>query len=110
MSSMKTKIEISSESIIKEVYSENFELELKKISKIIDTYNYVALDTEFPGFPKIGKGSTQREIYYNSIKANVDTLKLIQVGITLCDVNGNYPKDNASWQFNFQFDLKYKLS
>ena len=98
--------EQASENMIKEVYADNFESEMKKICKLIEIYNYVALDTEFPGFPNIGKGLSQREIYYNSIKANVDNLKLIQVGITLCDQNGNYPKETASWQFNFKFDLK----
>jgi len=94
------------EVIIKEVYFDNFETEIKKISKLIETYNYVSLDTEFPGFPYNVMGATQKEIYYKSIKMNVDKLKLIQVGITLCDANGNYPKeDNASWQFNFNFNL-----
>ena len=106
-SKLTTKEEQSThERIIKEVNQDNLEIEIKKISKLIDTYNYVALDTEFPGFPYTGQGSTQREIYYKSIKENVDNLKLIQVGITLCDKDGNYPRDNASWQFNFRFDLE----
>jgi CCR4-NOT transcription complex subunit 7/8 len=94
------------EGIIKEVYYENFEAEMKKISSMIDTYNYIALDTEFPGFVYSGQGLTQKEIYYDSIKSNVDKLKLIQVGLTLCDEEGNYPKDISTWQFNFNFDLK----
>lgn len=94
------------EGIIKEVYYENFEGEMKKISSLIDKYNYIALDTEFPGFVYSGQGLTQKEIYYDAIKSNVDKLKLIQVGLTLCDEEGNYPKDTSTWQFNFNFDLK----
>jgi len=32
-------------------------------------------------------------------------LKLIQVGITICDHDGNFPPDIATWQFNLKFDL-----
>jgi CCR4-NOT transcription complex subunit 7/8 len=36
---------------------------------------------------------------------NVDSLKVIQVGITICDAEGNYPTDVATWQFNLRFDI-----
>jgi CCR4-NOT transcription complex subunit 7/8 len=36
---------------------------------------------------------------------NVDSLKLIQVGVTLCDADGNFPPDVATWQFNLKFDM-----
>jgi CCR4-NOT transcription complex subunit 7/8 len=45
--------------------------------------------------------------YYESIKQNVDDLKVIQIGLTLCDENGNYPPGTTTWQFNFKFDLDY---
>jgi CCR4-NOT transcription complex subunit 7/8 len=32
---------------------------------------------------------------------------MIQVGLTLCDENGNTPPGGGTWQFNFKFDLKY---
>jgi CCR4-NOT transcription complex subunit 7/8 len=35
----------------------------------------------------------------------VDNLKIIQLGITLSDKNGNLPKDVSTWQFNFKFDV-----
>lgn len=43
--------------------------------------------------------------YYDSIKQNVDNLKVIQIGITLSDEKGNYPTGTTTWQFNFKFDL-----
>jgi len=36
----------------------------------------------------------------------VEDLKLIQVGITLSDGEGNFPEENSTWQFNFNFDKK----
>jgi len=46
-----------------------------------------------------------KEAYYRTIKANVDSLKLIQVGVTISDEKGNYPPDISTWQFNLKFDL-----
>lgn len=34
-------------------------------------------------------------------------LKLIQLGMTVCDKNGNPPPGPATWQFHFKFDLAY---
>ena len=81
-------------------------MELRNISALIEKYSYIALDTEFPGFVFSGQGLTQKEIYYDAIRSNVDKLKLIQVGLTLCDKDGEYPKETSTWQFNFNFDLK----
>lgn len=38
------------------------------------------------------------------MRCNVDMLKIIQLGITLCDEEGNSP-EGMTWQFNFQFNL-----
>lgn len=35
-------------------------------------------------------------------------LKIIQLGLTFSDGNGNFPKDgHCTWQFHFKFNLKY---
>lgn len=39
------------------------------------------------------------------VKANVDILKVIQIGITLSDENGKFPEPISTWQFNFNFDI-----
>lgn len=43
---------------------------------------------------------------YSILKKNVDELKIIQVGLTLFDSNGNMPEVFPTWQFNFKFDDK----
>ena len=42
------------------------------------------------------------------MKLNVELTKLIQIGITLSDKSGEYPKNYPyyTWQFNFKFDLE----
>lgn len=43
------------------------------------------------------------------MRCNVDLLKIIQVGLTLADEDGNFPQDVSTWQFNFHFSIKYVL-
>lgn len=92
---------------IKEVFIDNLDEEIKNIANLIDMYPFVSMDTEFPGIVynssnyKIVDNST-----YSNIKINVDRLKVIQVGITLSDVDGNLPYEFSTWQFNIDFNLK----
>lgn len=88
-----------------EVYQHNFVSEIKHLSVLLEKYNYVGMDTEFPGIVYNLKYYTN-EFYYKTIKINVDSLKLIQVGLTLSDVNGNKPSDSHTWQFNLKFNYK----
>lgn len=91
-----------SDVIIKEVWADNFEVEIMKISRLIEKFPYVAMDTEFPGIiHNVGKS---KESNYKNIKANVDDLKLIQWGISLSDEKGNSPQECSTWQFNLKFD------
>jgi CCR4-NOT transcription complex subunit 7/8 len=92
------------EYIIREVFADNFIEEIKKLSGYLGKYNYVAMDTEFPGVVYHNTTNT-REAYYRTIKTNVDKLKLIQLGITISNENGDYPPECATWQFNLKFDL-----
>lgn len=92
-------------SAIREVWASNFEQEMKYISEILDKYPYISMDTEFPGIIHT-VSSKLKESTYKSIKANVDDLKLIQFGITLCDEKGNSPPEVSTWQFNMSFDIK----
>lgn len=84
------------------VWDDNLETEIDKIMQLVDKYNFISMDTEFPGICMTGENL----IGYNFIKSNVDELKLIQVGITLADENGETPKPISTWQFNLKFDLE----
>lgn len=97
-----------SQSCIKEVFDFNLKEELKVISELIDEYNYIGMDTEFPGTVyDIDLQNITDDFYYKSLKLNVDKLKLIQLGITLTDDKGKYPENIPyhTWQFNFEFDI-----
>lgn len=91
----------NSELIIREVYAYNFVSEMKIITSLLHQYPYIGMDTEFPG-TLFSNSLTS----YQAIKENTDSLKLIQVGITLSDENGNFPLNCGVWQFNLSFSLK----
>jgi len=65
-------------------------------------------DTEFPGVVArpISTFKTSSDYHYQTMRCNVDLLKIIQIGLTLSDEDGNYPQDVSTWQFNFHFSIK----
>ena len=91
------------ESKIIDVYQENFIREIKRIGKYLKQYSYIGMDTEFPGvvYPC---PTNSPDFYYQYIKANVDKLNLIQLGITLTNSKGERPPNTSTWQFNLKFD------
>ncbi|MBA0548535.1 hypothetical protein Goshw_014581 [Gossypium schwendimanii] len=106
---------------IREVWSDNLESEFELISRVIDDFPFVSMDTEFPGLvfrPKVDLTRPYHEQllrpsdHYKILKSNVDALNLIQVGLTLSDSSGNLPvlgTDDTQfiWQFNFcDFDVE----
>ena len=93
-----------------EVYEDNFIEEIKNLSSLLDEYNYIGMDTEFPGTVFSVDNMTD-DFYYKGLKKNVDKLKLIQLGITLTNEKGEYPKDYPyhTWQFNLEFDKTTEL-
>lgn len=93
---------------IREVWNDNLEAEFALIREIVDNYPYIAMDTEFPGvvIRPIRNFESATERNYQTLKANVDLLKLIQLGLTFSDENGNLPTCGTNkyciWQFNFR--------
>ena len=92
-------------SFIKEVFSDNFEEAFKEINSIKNKYNYIGMDTEFPGVVYNLKPIT-KDFYYKTMKTNVNGTKLIQLGISFSNKNGEFPEKYKyhTWQFNFLFD------
>jgi len=93
---------------IREVWSDNLEEEFALIRGIVDAYNYIAMDTEFPGvvLRPVGTFKNINDYNYQTLKDNVDMLKLIQLGLTFSDGHGNLPTCGTDkfcvWQFNFR--------
>ncbi|CAN0838459.1 Probable CCR4-associated factor 1 homolog 7 [Linum grandiflorum] len=76
---------------------------------IVDDFPFIAMDTEFPGIVLRLVGNFKNgsaDYNYQTLKANVDLLKLIQLGLTFSDENGNLPTCRTGkycvWQFNFR--------
>lgn len=88
-----------------EVYKENFLKEINILSELSEDYNYIGMDTEFPG-TVFSINNMSEDFYYKSLKTNVNKLKLIQLGITIMNEKGEYPKNYPyhTWQFNLEFD------
>ncbi|XP_074575244.1 putative CCR4-associated factor 1 homolog 7 [Curcuma longa] len=102
---------------IREVWAENLEAEFSLIREIVDDFPYVAMDTEFPGVVcrPLGNFHSNSDFNYATLKANVDMLKLIQLGLTFSDDLGNLPACGTDrgciWQFNFrEFDVQRDIS
>jgi CCR4-NOT transcription complex subunit 7/8 len=53
----------------------------------------------------MGNFKTGADYHYQTMRCNVDILRLIQLGITLSDEEGMMP-DACTWQFNFKFNIK----
>ncbi|RZF46808.1 hypothetical protein LSTR_LSTR012031 [Laodelphax striatellus] len=92
---------------IKDVWASNLKEEFRTIRQIISKYNYVAMDTEFPGIvaKPFGVFSSNADFQFVGLKLNVDILKMIQLGLSFFDENGKPPPGYSTWQFNFKFDL-----
>ena len=89
-----------------DVWASNVEEEMEKISKLIEQYRFVGMDTEFSGFfIKSPPVSASQEVKYQTERENVNRMKLIQIGITLGDDQGGIPTPICTWQFNFRFNI-----
>ncbi|KAH9383170.1 hypothetical protein HPB48_023996 [Haemaphysalis longicornis] len=92
---------------IRNVWAFNLDDELDNIGRIIKRYNYVAMDTEFPGVTSnfLTECPSRGEYDYHNLRCNVNMMKVIQIGFTFMDEAGNKPPNNCTWQFNFKFSL-----
>jgi hypothetical protein len=54
----------------------------------------------------IGSFRGSSDYHYQTLRCNVDLLRIIQLGITLADENGELAPGVCTWQFNFSFSIK----
>lgn len=100
-------LDMHEEDRIKEVWGHNLEEEFKAISCLVAEFPYVAMDTEFPGVVArpIGEFKSTADYQYQLLRCNVDLLKIIQLGLTFFNSEGDTPEGVCTWQFNFKFNL-----
>eukprot|EP00478_Filoreta_tenera_P003442 GABV01003637.1.p1 GENE.GABV01003637.1~~GABV01003637.1.p1 ORF type:complete len:169 (+),score=53.46 GABV01003637.1:63-509(+) len=93
------------------VWAYNAEKEMDVISSLLDQYSYVSMDTEFPGvvIRPIGAFRDSFQKNYKMLKSNADTLKLIQLGLTLSTPDGRLREGTPTWQFHFKYDLSSEI-
>lgn len=53
----------------------------------------------------MGSFTSNSQYHYQTLRCNVDLLKIIQLGITFCNERGEVAEGCPTWQFNFQFSL-----
>ncbi|KAL1991662.1 hypothetical protein VTN49DRAFT_4970 [Thermomyces lanuginosus] len=115
----------SIKSRIRDVWKHNLAQEMATLRRLVERYPYISMDTEFPGIVArpIGTFTTKADYHYQTLRCNVDLLKMIQLGITLFSPEGELPPATpteangqgygnsgavapCTWQFNFKFSLE----
>ncbi|KAK2739429.1 hypothetical protein FQN57_006558 [Myotisia sp. PD_48] len=109
---------------IRDVWQHNLEQEMAALRSLVEKYPYISMDTEFPGIVArpMGAFTTKADYHYQTLRCNVDLLKMIQLGITLFSEDGEVPPATppgvngeygvnmvpapCTWQFNFSFSLE----
>lgn len=97
---------------IRDVWQNNLYSEFHTIRRLFSQYNHISISTEFVGTlaRPIGNFRSREDYHYQTMRANVDLLNPIQVGISLSDVYGNKPENEPStWQFNLEFDISKEM-
>lgn len=100
--------------LIQEVWADTLDDEMEIIRQVVLDYPYISMDTEFPGVVArpLGVFKNQSDYLYQTLRCNVDLLRIIQLGLTFSSKDGKFPDqdDNSSlprtWQFNFNFSLE----
>jgi len=97
----------STVSYIRDCWADTLEAEMASIREIVVAYPYVSMDTEFPGVVvrPIGTFKSSSDFHYQTLRCNVDILKIIQLGLTFCNEDGELAPGVCTYQFNFTFSL-----
>ncbi|KAF8666005.1 hypothetical protein HU200_054094 [Digitaria exilis] len=106
---------------VTKVTAANLETELRVIAILLRRYPIIVIDTEYPGTvhrppPRRRESDLSHGERYALVKANVDELPIVQLGITLCDAEGKLPLAMDAygrtvepiWEFTFSdFDMRH---
>lgn len=94
-------------SYIRDVWQDNLEAEMATIREMVVNYPCISMDTEFPGVvaKPVGSFKSNSDFHYQTLRCNVDLLKIIQLGLTFSDDNGELAPGVCTYQFNFKFAL-----
>jgi len=93
--------------VIRDVWHDNMEVEMANIREMIVNYPIISMDTEFPGVvaKPIGSFKSSSDFHYQTLRCNVDLLKIIQLGLTFSNDEGELAPGVCTYQFNFKFSL-----
>ena len=94
-----------------EIWKETFQESLIQIKKLVKFSNFVAMDTEFPGTvvkPYFDSNKSQ-DYYFKTLRLNVNSLQLIQLGISFGHQNHGLIRNKYCLQFNFDFDFSENI-
>lgn len=97
---------------IRNVWRWNLDEQMAVLRQVVHQYKYISLDCKFPGIVArpIGTFKTTSEYHYQTLRANADILKVVQIGMTFADEHGNRPPGVCTWQFNFKFSQHEDMS
>ncbi|KAI4297275.1 hypothetical protein L6164_037169 [Bauhinia variegata] len=95
---------------VREVWQHNFHTEFSLILEFVRRHPFASIDTEFPGTiykPMVDKrfySKLPASVNYQLMKRNVNSLNIIQLGLTLSNATGT---ESCTWEFNFRdFDIR----
>jgi len=95
---------------VRDVWAWNLQSELLALMAALQAAGpgaTVALDTEFPGaLDETAWKASSRDVRYKAMKASVDLLSPIQVGLALGSADGRLL---GAWTFNLLYDLRQDL-
>ena len=97
------------DSRIRNVWKQNLKQEMATLRDLVEEYPYIAMDTEFPGIVArpIGQFTTKADYHYQTLRCNVDLLKMIQLGITLFKPDGSFTSCRLDHLFEASLHVRH---
>jgi CCR4-NOT transcription complex subunit 7/8 len=94
-----------------QIWKENFEEAIIRIKKSLESFDLVAMDTEFPGTVtrSLFELGRSHDYYFQTLRLNVDSLQLIQLGISFANEKNGLVGIKDCLQFNFDFNLSKNM-